>query len=125
MVLLQLRGTGIYQIKSYFSFLPINFSIHHIWASGAEHHGVPSHQGDRDSAEELASGLPVVTPLLSSKGLAQLPDLPKCHTVEASQSLDGDGKEKQTLCPASLSREKSTFTILSVHHVAQNVTNIV
>ena len=48
-------------------FFPINFSIHYIRSSCAQHHGIATHQSDRDSAEKLTSGSPVITAFLPRK----------------------------------------------------------
>ena len=68
-----------------------------IMASAVEQGRVPFHQGHRDSTEELARWLSLITTLLPGQSLPKSPHHICCHTMKSTESFYRQGKKLESL----------------------------
>ena len=68
-----------------------------IMASAVEQGRVPFHQGHRDSTEELARWLSLITTLLPGQSLPKSPHHICCHTMKSTESFYRQRKKLESL----------------------------
>ena len=75
-----------------------------VWRPGGEHDGVSTHEAEGQSPKELAGHLILVQTLASRQGRSQELHLGQGARVKASQGLEGERQEHQSLLPTSVFR---------------------
>ena len=96
-------GTKILKWEKIALLCTIHICRYDIRGAAGQHQGVSPHEGDRESAEELACGLPVITSFFPGERCTKLLHLTNCCAVEAAQGFKSNWQESQALCPTGLS----------------------
>ena len=92
-----------------------------VWRPGGEHDGVSTHEAEGQSPKELAGHLVLVQTLASRQGRSQELHLGQGARVKASQGLQGERQEHQSLLPTIEKSGVFHYTMLKEEEVLQMV----
>ena len=92
-----------------------------VWRPGGEHDGVSTHEAEGQSPKELAGHLVLVQTLASRQGRSQELHLGQGARVKASQGLEGERQEHQSLLPTIEKSGVFHYTMLKEEEVLQMV----